>query len=173
METEVTDASGNDLPELSAEEKIKKQAEGIENLRRLVSLTKRKKILKDELTKIEVDLTACGEEAKEFFVKSGIQSMKIDDRTPYLYRQVFAGVAEGHEKKDVKEALETVGLDEYIGYNSQSLNGYIREELEKYPDFWNKQGSLIATDAQIMEALPPELAQVLKVSEKMSIKVRK
>lgn len=155
------------------EEKMKRQIEGLKNLKKLVLKTKRKDELDRELKEVKADIARYAEAAMEFFIQSGIKSMRIDDRTPYLYRQVFASIAEGFCKTDVKEALEKIGLEEFIGYNTQSLNGYIREELKKDPTLWNKEGSLIATDEQIMAVLPPALAKVLRVSEKIDIKVRK
>jgi hypothetical protein len=142
-------------------------------MQKLVAAHKRKKALENELKEVGSEIEVLSEECREKFIQEGIQSMRVDGRTVYIYRQIFSGIAEGYGKPDVKGALEELGLDDLIGYNSQSLNAYVRELINAFPEFFNAEGSLVATEEQILEALPDPLKKTLRVSEKIDIRVKK
>ena len=147
--------------------------DGMQILQELVKATKRKQALDNELKEVKAEIERLVEPAKNFFIENGIQNMRIEDRTPYLHRQVFASEEEDYTKKDVNEALREIGMEDIINYNSTSLNSYIKEVFGGFPELFNEQGSLIATEEQLKSCLPPPLARVLRIAEKIDIKVRR
>lgn len=142
-------------------------------VQQLVSAHKRKKGLEAELKEVGQEIAALSEVCLNRFIEEGTQSMRVDGRTVYLYRQIFPSIADGYSRQDVKHALETLGLDDLISYNSASLGSYVRELVNAVPDFFNNEGSLVATEAQIMEAFPDPIKDILRVSEKIDIRVKK
>lgn len=128
----------------------------VEQMRRYVELTKRKRQAEGELDELKKELSRLETKLLEDFERAGVDSMRIDGMTVYPHRQLFANARDGDKERAV-EALRACGLDDYVKeqFNTQSLSAYVREldELE--------------------EPLPPPLAEALDIHEKYTLRVRK
>ena len=142
-------------------------------LKRIVELDKKKKANKKESNEINEELSRLKEECKDLFIELGVDSMRTQDRTIYLNKQIYAGAADGVGKLDVVEELKRLDLSGHISFNTQSLSGYTRERAQEVPEFVNDKGDIIADVEQILAILPGRLKDLLKISEVIDIKVRK
>lgn len=128
----------------------------IENMRRYVALTQRKRAAEGEVDELKRELARLESKLLEDFERAGVDSMRIDGMTVYPHRQLFANARDGDKERAV-EALRACGLDDYVKeqFNTQSLSAYVREldELE--------------------EPLPEPLAEALDVYTKYTLRVRK
>lgn len=118
----------------------------------------------------EVDLLK--EQVKELFMEMGVNQMKVG-KTVYLHKQIWAGTADNATKLDVVHALEKLNLSDFVSFNTQSVSGYVREITKQHPEWFDREGNLIVDADKIVVELPEPLNKLLKVTEKMDIRVRK
>lgn len=130
---------------------------------------KAKKFAEKEQGLLGVLKQACLDEFEEL----GVSSMSAKGKTLYIHRQIWAGTAEGQEKSAVIEELQSLGLNDFITFNTQALSGYVRETAKQHPELINEKGNLIADAAQILAVLPGELPKLCKVTEKIDLGIRK
>jgi len=117
--------------------------------------------VKEKLTELEPLIL-------EQFEKAGIQNMKVGDWKPYVHSQIWASVDKSNPR--AMEILKANGLADLVSetVNSQSLSAYVREQVRLYEDADSKN-----LEEVLKQALPDELLDVLKVSEKTSLRVVK
>jgi hypothetical protein len=115
---------------------------------------------RDELKKLVFSL----------FEKMGVRSLKSGSKSIYLLRQIWAGPKD--TPHEVVLALEAIGLDNIVNFNSTSLASYVREIAREH-GMVNDDGNIIADEEAILAVLPPQLKNVLKISEKIDVRVRK
>ena len=127
-----------------------------EKVRQYVELDKEKKELKSKLNIIQGVLTNLEEDVLEAFIEEGATSITVAGRTVSPRVQVWVSPKDGDYETACK-ALEAAGLGQFTGkrFNTQTVSSYVREILSEGDE------------------LPPELADVLKVTERHTISVRK
>ncbi len=131
-------------------------------LKPYVQLIKKKTLLEQQLSDTKARLAKLEPEIVEQFQAEGVQRMNCDGYIIYLNRKLFAGATDG-DKEAMYEALKLMDNETWNflvkdNVNSNQLSARIREcEL-------NKEGIPI---------LPPELVNVIKVSEVFRIGARK
>jgi len=115
---------------------------------------------RDELKKLVFSL----------FEKMGVRSLKSGNKSIYLLRQIWAGPKD--TPYDVVQALEEIGMDNIVNFNSTSLASYVRE-IARANGLVNDDGNIVAEEEAILAVLPPQLKNVLKITEKIDVRVRK
>lgn len=129
-------------------------------LRRFADLTERKKAIEAEEKAIKAEMDALEPVIIEEMADAGMQNAKINGRTYYINRRLFANPAEGHDKISVSAALRDAGLGDYVSetYNSNSLAAYVRQLV--------KEGDAESLSTEEMrELLPEPLRGVLTVGD--------
>lgn len=91
-------------------------------------------------------------------------SFKHAQGSIYTQTQLWASPKDGDHKR-LSDVLESLGLVEYLPQtvNSQSISGFVRE-------FRNELGEVVVQDEDHPEGLPKELADVLNISERTTVK---
>ena len=137
-------------------------------VKQYVTLHARKTKLEAELASVKEKMNELEPFVLEQFEKAGIQNMKVGDWKPYVHTQIWASIDKS--RPDVMEILKANGLADLVSetVNSQSLSAYVREQVRLYEDADSKNLEEI-----LRQALPDELLDVLKVSEKTSLRVVK
>ena len=137
-------------------------------VKQYVNLHARKTKLEAELASVKEKMNELEPFVLEQFEKAGIQNMKVGDWKPYVHSQIWASIDKS--RPGVMEILKANGLGDLVNetVNSQSLSAFVREQIKLFEDADSK-----TLDEIIREALPQELAEVLKVSEKTSLRVVK
>lgn len=132
-------------------------------IREFVAKEKRKGELEDELKALKQDLDELSELILPEMVDEGMQSTKIDGRTVYLQRDIFAGAIEG-DRAAVVDALQKANLGHLVkeNYNDQTLKAYAREIAQEAEESCKVDGRLFDEQA-VQGALPEPLRAVLKV----------
>ena len=99
-------------------------------IKELVTLDKEKAELDSRLDEIKQRRADIATVVEDMMIDAGIDKITIDGRTVHIASQIWAKVES--TKEQVINALKEAGLEEYItvGYNSQSLSAYVRNELE-------------------------------------------
>jgi len=135
-------------------------------LRALIYLTEEKSALQTRLREIEEDIKGLSEQLSEQFAAAGINHVTVDDHTVYLHRQLWASVrgANEEEKHAACAILEEHGLGWMVqpSVNSNTLSAWLREQEEAYDSF-----------DDLMQNMPEDLKEVLKISEVYSVRSRK
>ena len=134
-----------------------------EQARRYVALDKEKKELKAHLKVVQGELDKLEPEVLEVFINEGVDSIKVDGRTVSPKAQIWVSpkredwetTEEAYERACA--ALEGAGLGQFTGkrFNSQTVSSYVREILAEG------------------EELSPELKEVLNVTERHTVSVRR
>lgn len=139
-------------------------------LKEFVALEKEKATLKARLKVIESRLTELDESIAAQFVSDGVQSMRIDGRTVYLHRDIYASAKDG-ARDAVVAALRDCDLGQYVkeDYNANSLTAYVREMVREAEEQARTENRVIDDPA---EALPAGLAASLKISTVFSVSSR-
>lgn len=143
-----------------------------ELLAKVISLYDRKTALKKELEEAEAAYAEAKVLVQDLFIQMGVKQMKAT-KTVYLAKQIWAGAAQNVTNLDVAHALEKLNLSDYVTFNHQSLSGYVREITKQHTEWFDRDGDLIADVDQIIKELPEPLNKLLKVTEKIDIRVRK
>jgi hypothetical protein len=99
-------------------------------VRELLAFDDRRTKLETELATLKKDRKAKELEVLDDF-DEGVNSIKVDDRTVYLRRDLWASGA-GKDPDEFKAYIRSLGLNEYIkeSVNSQSLSAWYREREE-------------------------------------------
>lgn len=127
-----------------------------------IDLTRKKKMLKGELSLIEGELKAIEPEIFEEFIQQGVSGIKIGSRTVFLKKQVYVspmpvenGDPDAAYERTCK-ALIDVGWGELVSprFNANTLSAAVREILKE-------EGG----------KLPERLAATLKISERQKVGV--
>jgi len=141
-----------------------------DELKEFVALEKEKATLKARLKVIESRLTELDESIAAQFVSDGVQSMRIDGRTVYLHRDIYASAKDG-ARDAVVAALRDCDLGQYVkeDYNANSLTAYVREMVREAEEQARTENRVIDDPA---EALPAGLAASLKISTVFSVSSR-
>jgi hypothetical protein len=146
-----------------------------EILARCIELNKQKGEAQKKLDAVVDELKKVKEQVKDIFIEMGVKSMKFG-KTVYLSKQIWAGTGVDATNRDVTKALETLGLEEYITYNHQSMSAYVRElakgHATDHPEWIGEDGELIADIDQIVSILPEPLNKLIKVTETIDIRIR-
>lgn len=130
-------------------------------LRRWTELEVERKQLEERLAEIKKEQGPLEEQALEALAGDGISSMRMNGRTVYVERRLWAGleVPEGESRLDAQrrafEAFHAAGLDDFLTLSTQRLSAWVREREE------------------LGEPIPPEIAELIKVSEVFSLRSRK
>ena len=127
----------------------------IKSLKQFVVLSKQKKELEAQISKIKTDMLPLEEKILEDFCKENINNIKVDDRVVYMNIIEYAKKCENVTAQQAVVALEKSGLDEFISYNTQSLSAECRR--------WQEEG----IDS------PSELKDIIEMVPQFSIRVRK
>lgn len=120
---------------------------------RFVALTERERALKAELSDVEQEKSALEPQILDYWANNDIEGQRVHGNTLYVHTQTWA--SHGGDPQRAVAAMRAAGLDDLITVNSQTLSAYVRECL--------KNG----------EAIPPEIAGSILVTERTSLRVRK
>lgn len=148
-------------------------ANASEMLAECIELNERLKETKRILEGIEEKLTASKERVKNLFVDMGVKSMKSGKSNVYLSKQIWAGINTEVHKDQLADALIKSNMEDYITCNSQKLSSYVREIALEHSEFYNSDGDMIATPEEIIAVLPEPFNEMIRVSEKIDIRIRK
>ena len=140
-------------------------------LKEFVALEEEKSNLKSRLKAIESRLGELDESLTKQFLDDGIQSTRIDGRTVYLHRDIYASAKDG-AKDAVVAALKACDLGQYVkeDYNANSLKAYVREMVHEAEELARTEGRVIDDPAK---AIPEHLAATLNISTVFSISSRR
>jgi hypothetical protein len=140
-------------------------------LKEFVKLEQEKADIKLRLKNIESRLGELDESLTRQFIEDGIQSTRIDGRTVYLHRDLFASAKDG-DKEAVVVALKACNLGQYVkeDYNANSLKAYVREMVREAEEQARIEGRVIEDPAK---ALPEHLAVTLNISTVFSVSSRR
>jgi len=140
-------------------------------LKEFVALEKEKAGIKARLKVIESRLGQLDESITKQFVEDGVQSMRIDDRTVYLHRDIYASPKEGEGRPAVVEALKACDLSQYIkeDYNANSLTAFVREMVREAEEQARLENRVLDDPAA---AVPAGLASKLNISTVFSVSSR-
>ncbi len=143
----------------------------VSELKEFVALEEEKADLKARLKAIETRLVELDELITRQFLDDGIQSTRIDGRTVYLHRDIYASPKDG-DKQAVAAALKACNLGQYVreDYNANSLKAYVREMVREAEEAARAEGRVIDDPAK---ALPERLAATLNISTVFSISSRR
>ncbi len=140
-------------------------------LKEFVALEDEEDALKATLKVIGTRLAELSESLTQQFVQDGIQSTRIDGRTVYLRRDIYASAKDGN-KEAVVAALKACNLGQYVkeDYNANSLKAYVREMVREAEEQARAEGRVIDDPAK---ALPEHLAATLNISTVFSVSSRR
>lgn len=142
-------------------------------LAEIVDLDTEKKSKNKRVDEINERLAVLKEQCRDLFIELGVDSLKAHGRTVYLAKQLWVGSADDVDKVAVVDELKVLGLSGHISFNTQSLSGYTRELAKDHEEFCNDRGEITASPEEILTILPGKLKNLLKVTEKIDIKIRK
>ena len=130
-----------------------------------VVLTMRKREIEAELRKIKAELELSESELAIYFAQEGVQSIKIDEGTAYLKRELYARLKPDTNGtyEEAHEALRSHGLEYMVKatVNLSTLKAYVREQERK------------RDDAEPDEKLLPDgLEQYITVTEAFRVLVK-
>lgn len=132
------------------------------------------KKLKAELEEAQAERQIAVDALMPFFEESGVSSisMKGLGKLAYLYRQIWAGTADEVENQAVVDVLKKSGMAHMVTYNHMSLSGWVREQA-KLAGQADATGKITATPEEVLKILPTPFQKVLRITEKIDIRVRK
>lgn len=137
-----------------------------------IRLDSERKQAKKALEDIETEFDLVKERVKDAYIEMGVTSMRSGKKNVYLARQLWAGLDENVEKGNLADVLKEMNMADYISCNLMKLSSYVRELAKDNPDFVNLDGDIIAEAEDIVAALPEPLNRMVKVTEKIDIRVR-
>ena len=140
-------------------------------LKEFVSLEKEKADLKQQLKQVQERLDELDRKLTEQFLQDGMESSKIDGRTVYLRRDIYASAKEGC-REAVVAALKACQLSQYVreDYNAKSVEAMVRELVKAAEEEARLDNRVLDDPAT---AVPPPLAETLKISSVYSISSRR
>lgn len=118
----------------------------------------------NKVKKLKAQRTDVEARVLEYFQKTGVDSFKIGGITIYLRRQLWASTI--GDPETVANAFKSNGLGHMVApkVNTQTLSSWVREQ--------EKDNDCNSVD-EIMTFIPPDIAEVIKVSEVFKIQTRK
>lgn len=92
-------------------------------------LKDRKDELADELKEVKAQLAGSEEQILSEFVEEGIQNVKVNGKTVYIHRQVWAAKEEDVSPEEIQAAFDAAGLSEFVTgiYHSSQVSSWLRE----------------------------------------------
>jgi hypothetical protein len=147
----------------------------IDQVKQFVALTKLKKQQEEALDETKAKLMALEAELLPQFEANGVDKLKADGMTVFLFSQKWAGVtkdgpeATPEERQRAVQALKDAGLGVYVkeDFNTQSLSAYVREALAQAPL------EVQMDPSRWFEVLPHTFEGAISVTEKVSLRTRK
>lgn len=119
--------------------------------------------VEEQIERVESDLKGLkeraeklDEEVQSLFCEHGIQNIGVGGKTVYMSRQTWTSVRP-ERKEEARKVLEALGLGDFVkeSVSGQQLSAWVRERIDQN------------------ETIPPELQECIRVTEKLSIRVRK
>jgi hypothetical protein len=135
----------------------------MQQLKGFVSLEHRKRDLDAELKQIKQQLDDLERLLVPQFIEDGVQKLTVDGRTVSVGEDIYASPL--RDREEVVAALGESGLGQYItpNYNANSLTAFVREVAREVKVNAEAQGAIYDED-DVFKALPPRLADALKIS---------
>ena len=104
----------------------------IQPIKEFTELEARKNDLETELARIKARITVLDPIIQDELINNEINQIKVNGRTVFLHKQIWAGSpieGESIDRDKAIAALLMAGLDDFVkkGYNTNSLSGYLRE----------------------------------------------
>jgi hypothetical protein len=130
----------------------------------MVAFTRLRKRIDSAAGRLDEHIKKCNKRVQDAIENGEYpESVKIDGAAVFRSKQVWASPLDGDHAR-LTAVLEDLGLREYLPktVNSQSLSGYIRGELDE-----NEELPL----EQRVESIDPRLREVLKITEKATVKI--
>ena len=163
-----------------ATEKTGEDAEGggldFDRLREFVAMNTHVKALDEELTCAKASLEELKQGILDRFAEAGVGSVRIDGKTVYTHRQLWAGRADavgpnGRPILDEKGRPMKVGDEEFIpAIRDAGLGHFVKETVNTQTlSAWARE---LDEDEGGMPVLPPELVGKVSVTEKFDVRVR-
>ena len=143
-----------------------------ELLSSFIKLDAEKKAAKKILENIETQISEMKEKIKDLFMELGVNSIKSNGKNIHIAKQIWAGITEDTQKEKLASALIALDMDDYISCNTQKLSSYVREIIQEHPEFVDSNGEVIASPEEIVAVLPEPFNTMVKVTEKVDIRVR-
>jgi hypothetical protein len=137
----------------------------MEPIKKWLELTAKRKELEAQAEALKDEANALEENIIANLADNCIDSIKVDGRTVYTKRELWASAADGDTARTC-EVLKANGFDDYVKetFSTQSLSSYVRELDKSFegdrPD-------------NPVELLPEVLRPVIKVTEKYRLQSRK
>lgn len=138
-----------------------------------IALDTEKKAAKKVLDDIEDRLAIAKEKVKDLFISMGVKSMKSNGKNVYISKTIWAGINGETERNQLADALIKANMEDYITCNTTKLSSYVREIIQEHPEFFDKEGEVVADPEKIAAVLPEPFNTMIRVSEKIDIRVRK
>lgn len=148
----------------------KPKTASINTIKAFAKLHKQKSDLEDQLKKVKGRIEDEEPRIIDYFQRHGVPSVKTENGTVHLRRELWAGRVNGVEPDDIYKALGDAGLEHTAPHNMnvQKMSAIVRETIEHNtrPDD-NREPERIFLDVY------PMLEGFVKVSEKFKAAVRK
>ena len=141
-------------------------------LAKCIQLDLDKKEAKKKFEDLDAQLDSVKEKIKDVYINMGVSSMKSGKKNVYISKQLWGGVEEGIDKKQLADVLADMNMADFITIGSQKLSSYIREQAKEHPEFLNSEGDITASPEEIIAALPEPLNTMFKATEKIDIRIR-
>ncbi len=146
-------------------------------VREFVAETIRLKEVEKQLKADKADLEGKKQAILDGFAEQGVGQIRIDGKTVYTHRQLWAGKADaldasGEPLKEKGKAIK-VDNDEYIdAIKAAGLEHMVKETVAASTlSSWVRE--IDQEDDDGLPVLPPELVGMVKVTEKFDVRVRK
>lgn len=130
---------------------------------RFIKIEEEKIALEEKLKSVKAKRDDLADKIMSSFEKQGIDNIRINGRTVYIQRQIWAG--HNGDKQATCDAFKDAGLDEYISdnFNTQQISAYVREF----------EGDSVLTMDELLSKLPKQIQGAIKLTEKFQVKTRK
>jgi hypothetical protein len=137
----------------------------INTVKRYAALVEKKATAKAELQAAEAELKQQEELVVLYFQNQGVPSITVGNRTIHLRRELWASIKPGLDMDKVRATLESIGLGDLCknAVNRSTLSSEIRTYDARLEG--NEKGDVEA----LLKTLPPELAEIVNVSESFKI----
>lgn len=125
-----------------------------EIMRRYRTLMEEKRVHNENLENVKRELAELEPIVLEMMSQDGLQHVRIDNKTLYIHRQLWAGMEEGYSKEQVAQSLVNAGLGDYVvpSFNTSQVSAYFREQARENDNL--------------------KLPEGLKLTEKFTVRMR-
>lgn len=134
---------------------------------RYVTLWLERKALEERDKQLGRELEALEEVLLEEMLAEGVQYQRLGGVTLHINRQLWASPAPDVARPAIVHALEALGMEGFITYNTTTLSGYMRELAR------DASGKEQPSREEAQAALPPELRDLIAVEERIKIGARR